>query len=315
MDDDWPTYALPEDDGPTPGQDWLDMINDATSYLSVHLLFTYTFTILSLYFIYRNYRRFIRMRQLFSLEFVHSIPARTVMVQQLPQHLQNEKALAEYFETMGLSVESINICREVASLKKLIDKRTDALLKLESAWVSYLGNPAVMETPRTADQDVMPLVDVDEPDVEDQRKKFVLPNRKRPTLRPGWFKPKVDALEYLGEEFRKMDELVNKRRRSGRFKATHTAFVTFEKMSSAVCLVPQLLFSPALTRHFEANCDPNCPRHPSSSMYYSSRSRGTRHHMVGNGTSSWDRVCTRIHRSCCDVSAVLLLGLPSLCTG
>ncbi|TCD61780.1 hypothetical protein EIP91_007958 [Steccherinum ochraceum] len=233
MDDDWPTNVAPEDDGPTPGQDWLDMINDATSYLSVHLLFTYTFTILSLYFIYRNYRRFIRMRQLFSLEFVHSIPARTVMVKQLPQHLQTEKALAEYFENMGLSVESINICREVGSLKKLIDKRTDALLKLESAWVNYLGNPAVMETPRTADQDVMPLVDVDEPDVEDQRKKFVLPNRKRPTLRPGWFKAKVDALEYLEEEFQKVDELVNKRRRSGRFRATHTAFVTFEKMSSA----------------------------------------------------------------------------------
>lgn len=210
------------------------MINDATSYLSVHLLFTYLFTCLSLYFIYRNYKRFIRARQLFSLELVHSIPARTVMVTQLPPHLQNEKALAEYFENMGFSVESVNICREVGSLRKLIDKRTEALLKLEAAWVNYLGNPAVVESPRTADQDVMPLVDVDEPDLEDQRKKFVIPNRKRPTLRPGWFQAKVDALEYLEEQFKKTDEMVTKRRRVGRFKATHTAFVTFEKMSSAV---------------------------------------------------------------------------------
>ncbi|THH27471.1 hypothetical protein EUX98_g6719 [Antrodiella citrinella] len=231
-DSDWPAFAVP-DVPPSSGRDWLDMINDATSYLSVHLLFTYLFTILSLYFIYRNYGRFIRARQLFSLEFVHSIPARTVMVQQLPPHLQGEKALAEYFETMGLSVESVNICREVGSLKKLLDRRTEALLKLESAWVQYLGNPAVVETPRTADQDVMPLVDVDEPDLEDQRKKFVVPNRKRPTLRPGWFKPQVDALEYLEEEFKKADEMVLKRRRVGKFKATHTAFVTFEKMSSA----------------------------------------------------------------------------------
>ncbi|KAH8093801.1 hypothetical protein BXZ70DRAFT_949239 [Cristinia sonorae] len=231
-DGDWPTFLAPEEP-PTPGRDWLDMINDATSYLSVHLLFTYTFTILSLYFIYRNYRRFIRARQLFSLELVHSIPARTVMMKQLPPHLQGEKALAEYFENMGLSVESVNICREVASLKRLIDKRTEALLKLESAWVSYLGNPAIVESPRSADQDVMPLVDVDGPDLEDQRKKFVVPHKKRPTLRPGWFKPKVDALEYLEEEFKKLDELVIKRRRVGRFKATHTAFVTFEKMSSA----------------------------------------------------------------------------------
>lgn len=156
------------------------------------------------------------------------------MVTQLPPELRGERPLAEYFENMGLSVESVNICRDVGSLKKILDKRTEALLKLESAWVQYVGNPAVVESSGNSDRDVMPLVDVDASDVEDQRKRIVVPHRPRPTLRPGWFRPKVDALEYLEAEFKKIDELFVKRRRAGKFRASHAAFITFEKMSSAV---------------------------------------------------------------------------------
>ncbi|KAK7686413.1 hypothetical protein QCA50_010637 [Cerrena zonata] len=216
-----------------PAWDWLDLISDANSYLSLHLLFTYLFTILSLYFIHRNYKRFIRARQLFSLELVHSIPARTVMVTQLPPHLRSEKMVAEYFENMGLAVESVNLCREVGSLKKLLDKRTNALLNLEAAWVGYLGNPADVESHSSINRETSPLIDVDAPDVEEQRRRLVVPHRSRPTLRPTWFRRKVDALEYLEEEFKDADEAVQKRRRLGKFKPTDTAFVTFEKMSSA----------------------------------------------------------------------------------
>ena len=214
----------------TPGQDWLDLISDANSYLSLHLLFTYLFTVLTLYFIHRNYKKFVRARQLFSLELVHSVAARTVMITHLPAHLRGERALAEYFESMDLSVESVSVCREVNSLKRLLDKRTKALLKLESAWVDYLGNPS-----RAAQVDSVtgPLVDL-ENNLEEQRNRLVVPNRKRPTLRPSWLHSKVDALEYLEEKFKEADELVLKRRRNGKFKATQAAFVTFEKMSSAV---------------------------------------------------------------------------------
>jgi hypothetical protein len=213
--------------------DWLDLINDANSYLSVHLMFTYLFTILALYFIYRNYRRFIRSRQLFSLELVHSIPARTVLVTDLPRHFQGERPLAEYFENMGLAVESVTVCREVSSLKTLIDQRTKALLALEEAWVIYVGNPSSVEEYDPEDIGFVPSV---HPDVEDglPRQRLVVPHRRRPILRPGWFQPKVDALEYLEKRFAEADELVKKRRRTGKFKATQSAFVTFEKMSSAV---------------------------------------------------------------------------------
>ncbi|KAI0073272.1 DUF221-domain-containing protein [Panus rudis PR-1116 ss-1] len=270
-------FAPPDGKQPTAppkDTDWWDLINDANSYLTVHLLFTYIFTILTLYFIHRNYKRFIRARQLFSLELVHSIPARTVMVTNLPPHLRSEKALAEYFENMDLAVESVNVCREVGSLKKLLDKRTKALLELESTWVKYLGNPADVESHASINRETSPLVDIDGPDVEDQRKRLVVPHRARPTIRPSWFGPKVDALEYLEEEFKKADEAVQKRRRLGKFKASHTAFVTFEKMASAQIAV-QTVHAPAPAQCI-THLAPEARDIVWSSMTYSVNSRRAR---------------------------------------
>ncbi|KAJ7768747.1 hypothetical protein B0H14DRAFT_3116710 [Mycena olivaceomarginata] len=185
------------------------------SYLSLYLIFTYLFTLLALYFIYKNYRRFIRSRQLFSLELVHSIPARTVMVTNLPRKLQGERPLAEYFENMNLAVESVTVCRDVGSLTTLIDKRTEALLKLEDAWVSYVGNPSTVEEYDPEASGVLPLVDVESAAGIPQQQRLV-----------------VDALEFLEARFLEIDEKVRKRRLA-KFKATPVAFVTFEKMSSA----------------------------------------------------------------------------------
>ncbi len=123
-DDDWLNAPSGK---PSEGRDWLDLLNDANSYLSLHLLFTYVFTILALRFIYKNYARFIRARQLYSLELVHSIAARTVLVTDLPNHLRGERALAVYFENMGLTVESVSICREVEYAQD-IDRPPDGRL-------------------------------------------------------------------------------------------------------------------------------------------------------------------------------------------
>lgn len=59
------------------------------------------------------------------------------------------------------------------------------------------------------------------------------PNKKRPMLRPGWFRRKVDALDWYAEEFRKADEDV-KRRRKGKFRPTGVSFVTFQSLAAAV---------------------------------------------------------------------------------
>ncbi|KAF9527187.1 hypothetical protein CPB83DRAFT_876524 [Crepidotus variabilis] len=261
-DDDWPALLsssfrlISSADPPvrtneTGRPDWLDLISDANSYLSVHLMFTYLFTLLSLYYIYKNYRRFIRSRQLFSLELVHSIPARTVLVTNLPGNLRAERTLAEYFENMGLAVESVTVCREVGSLKRLLDRRTKALLELEAAWTTYVGNPSTVEE---YDPENMggPLIDAD---IEGGggAQRLVVPHRHRPTISPGWFKPKVDALEYLERQFKEADDLVKKKRRTGKFRSTGAAFVTFEKMSSAqIALQTAHSPSPATIQTFPA---------------------------------------------------------------
>lgn len=170
---------------------------------------------------------------------MHSIPARTILVTKLPSHLQGERALAEYFENIGLAVESVSVCRDIGSLRTLLDGRTKALLKLESEWVKYVGNPSSVESYDPSDN---APADGEPSALEGQPGRLVVPQKKRPTLRPGWFKAKVDALEFLEAEFKRADESVKKWRRSGKFRSSHAAFVTFEKMSSAVGL-PSIVVS------------------------------------------------------------------------
>ncbi|SCV74453.1 BQ2448_8092 [Microbotryum intermedium] len=127
----------------------------STLYLTSHLVFTYALTILALVFLHRSWRRYIPLRQLFSLEHAHSIPARTVLVTDLPPHLRSEKALADYFESIhlndanegssGLGVESVVVTRAVGGMKELLEERTKALMALEKAWVDWLGNPVPVD--------------------------------------------------------------------------------------------------------------------------------------------------------------------------
>lgn len=221
------------------------MLNDANSIRTFHLLFAYAFTLLTLRFLYVNYRSFIRSRHIYSLQLVHSVAARTTMVTDLPKHLRGERALAIHFEKMDLSVESVNLCRELGSLEDLIWERTNVLLQLEGAWTEYVGNPSSVKDydpsvnirndlssgPNPAD------VGDGATDEEAQRARLVVPHRKRPTIRTSWYGKKIDALEYLQQKFSEADEAVRRKRKSARFTATTTAFVTFETMAHAVRLL------------------------------------------------------------------------------
>ena len=146
---------------------------------------------------------------------------------------------------MDLAVESVTLCREVGALNDLLDTRTKALLTLEEAWTSYVGNPSTVEEYDPEGTGGI-LIDTDIEGGQSRQTKFVVPHRPRPTLRPGWFKSKVDALEYLERRFKEADEQVKKKRRTSKFKSTGTAFVTFEKMSSAVSLFKSYLIMLAI---------------------------------------------------------------------
>lgn len=213
------------------------MLNDANSIHILHLIFAYAFTLLTLRFLYVAYHSFIRSKQHYSLQLVHSVAARTILLTDLPEHLRGESALAVHWEKMGMVVEGVSLARELGTLEGLIEKRTDVLLKLEKAWTDYVGNPSSV-----AEYD--PSVNIRNDlsaggggaadDSESQRTRLVVPHRQRPTVRTSWFGSKVDALEYHQEQFAEADEAVRRKRRSTKLKATGTAFVTFESMAHAV---------------------------------------------------------------------------------
>jgi len=162
-----------------------EVILDPQTSATINLLFTYLFTGLVLYFLHRNFHRFVTARQAFSLRLIHSVSARTVLVTNLPPHLRGDKVLADYFESCKWNVESVSVCREVEPLRKVLEKRTDALLKLERAWAEWVGNPAKGVTGYDPDmyakrnkiarsltasplQSSERLIDIDEPEGDDR---------------------------------------------------------------------------------------------------------------------------------------------------
>ncbi|KAK4686588.1 calcium permeable stress-gated cation channel, partial [Tremellales sp. Uapishka_1] len=265
------SYFAPNSTIPQPTSPSLyDLILDPQTSATLNLLFTYIFTFLVLTFLHRNFHRFIFSRQNFALHLIHSISARTVLVTNLPNHLRGDRALAEYFDGCGWPVESVSVCRSVEPLKRLLEKRTLALLGLESAWTEWVGNPATKEiknydpnvyttkpngnltaSPEPAEEPLIPGLDDPsatptpsasgtssshdvEQDLENgEFRQQIHTSRPRPTFRPRWFGSKVDAVDYWEKKFKKADEGVREMRKRGRFDASHVAFVTFEDVKDA----------------------------------------------------------------------------------
>ncbi len=236
----------------------------AQVYHAVHLLSTYLFTLLAMRAIWINYQRFVRARQLYILEILESIPARTVEIRDLPAHLRDEKALAEYFENMDMPVESTAVVRNTEGLSRLLNQRSNALHNLEKAWVRWLGNPTdaegydpekIMLLAAGAHDDVVEPSsdDAERPrqsrdDLESSRllgpsattvftgADTIRTHRQRPTMRRSWWNPfseKIDAIDELTRQFNAVDRAVRRRRKTGRFPGGNVGFVTFQSAASA----------------------------------------------------------------------------------
>lgn len=240
-----------------------DILIDPRTPTTVYITFAYVFTLLTLWFLHRNYHYFVSARQASALGLIHSVSSRTVIVTQVPHHLRGDRALAEYFEGCGWQVESVSICRHVDAIRKALDRRTHALFSLERAWVNWVGNPAHADgfTPdlyrkamrngtgrRQASGDdnneSSPLVQSEtsnygstelDPEALHQEYSMIHTTRARPTFRPHTFGAKVDSIEYWEKKFGKADAEVRHLRKTGEFAASHVAFVTFDDAKDAQC--------------------------------------------------------------------------------
>ncbi|KAK0540040.1 hypothetical protein OC835_000838 [Tilletia horrida] len=139
----WSLGAAPldEPEGPLPYLPPPSPSPQAAVYHFTHFITTYLITLLTLRFLHTNYVKYIKARQIYALGVLDSIPARTVEIRDLPPHLRDDRALADYFERMGLMVESTAVVRHSGELTKLLKQRSDALRDLERAWCKWLGNP------------------------------------------------------------------------------------------------------------------------------------------------------------------------------
>jgi hypothetical protein len=160
-------------------------------------------------------------------------------------------------------VESVSVVREVDPLKRVLEKRTNALLQLEGAWTEWVGNPAKDvsgydpkvykdKSKRTRsqgdneDDQLIPGINGDTEeqfassngDVENQQcHSHVHTTRPRPSFRPKTFGAKVDSIEHWENNYQYADEETRSMRQKGIYEATHAAFVTFEDVKSAVSLL------------------------------------------------------------------------------
>ncbi|OZJ03881.1 hypothetical protein BZG36_03954 [Bifiguratus adelaidae] len=230
------------------------------NYLAAFLFFTWFFTFLAYYFLFMNYREYVRLRWSHLMHLTKTVPERTIMVAGIPRHLRTDKALAEYYESLNIgNVESAHVVRHVDRLKDMLEARAHYLRRLERAHAEYWGNPsyrqdydpeAVIEEVEKRRLELLQNPDASsgvatlrrEPGINGGRPSAepLLPishERKRPTVKTGpfyLFGPRRDAIEYFTEKFVVEDLKVLQARSTQTYKSTTVGFVTFEHVRSAV---------------------------------------------------------------------------------
>ncbi|KAF9146730.1 hypothetical protein BG015_011511 [Linnemannia schmuckeri] len=264
----WPINSYSTNDGRLPTDpDDIDIDDDpslpgsvprpGTSllYLFTQFTFTWVFSLLTLYSIWHTYEGYIAVRRRYLLKRHKAIVNRTVMVVGLPVHLQSDRSLATFYESLGVgTVESAHVCRHVTTLQRLIEQRAHALRHLEITYTRYYGNPSgrsdydpdalLAENDMTADDNQAENSQVANRDsiVEDDEGYSLVRAssiKKRPTMRLGFmgiFGRKVDKIDHYREVFATLDKAVQKMRMSRVYATTSIGFVTFEEMHAAQIL-------------------------------------------------------------------------------
>lgn len=269
----WPiSYLAATDNGTGPDEDsdyefsWLEMdLRQGISflYLFTQFVFTWLFSVYTIYLLWQTYEGYIEIRRKYLLKNRKVIANRSIMITGLPLHLQTDRALATFYESLGVgAVESAHVGRHVTSLQRLIEQRAHALRALETAYTSYYGNPSgrpdydpeaiALENSRTLESEFTNsgedfredyFSDVSSRSSNDDKP------RRRPTMRLGFlgqFGKEVDMIDHYREVFATLDKAVQRLRLSRVFASTSIGFVTFEEMNSAVSLSVLYLL---------ANCD------------------------------------------------------------
>jgi calcium permeable stress-gated cation channel len=205
-----------------------------SSYLWAYLVFTYVFTILLSFYLVKQSRIVSKRRQQY-LGSQSSLADRTIKVSGIPHELRDEEKLREFVEKLQIGeVSSVTICRDWREIDQLADQRAKVLRKLEEAYVVFQGT--------RIERDLHTLLIVQPPPDDDARENQPLinghrkPRRRRPKIRTGpWglMGKEFDAIDYYTVKLQELDRTILEAREKI-YPATPMAFVTFDKVASAV---------------------------------------------------------------------------------
>jgi hypothetical protein len=227
-----------------------------TSWLWTYLIFTYLFTGLVLYLIVSHTKRVIQVRQDY-LGSQSTITDRTIRLSGIPAELRSEEKISEILEKLEIGkVESVTLCRDWKEIDGLLEQRAYTLRKLEESWTVHLGRKQALKNIQALPvaQPNIPENRNDEEALEETEHDGLLErsnnhistfDKPRPTTRI-WYgfvklqSRKVDAIDYYGEQLRKVDEKI-KTARKKTYKTTPLAFVTMDSIPACQMAVQALL--------------------------------------------------------------------------
>lgn len=217
----------------------LHLTQNISLYSLSHLFFTYIFSLLLLRLLRSTYLKLISINPSFSLTYPEVRNSlRTVIIRQLPLHLQNDKALADYFnQVLRYPTESNHVLKDITGILPFLHSRTQALETLELGYTRWLGHPDSIPITSTPNLTGTPSSQNLPSDLERAHDGLVTNAiHQRPRYRPHCLSFKTtDWIDHWTHQFRQADELV-RRRRTGKFKPLPIGFVTFKNLIHAQIL-------------------------------------------------------------------------------
>ncbi|KAJ8128981.1 hypothetical protein O1611_g4649 [Lasiodiplodia mahajangana] len=235
-------------------------------YLWSYLVFTWFFSLLTIYFMNAETFKVVKIRQDY-LGTQSTITDRTFRLTGIPKDLRTEAKIKEFVENLEIGhVRSVNLCQNWSEIDGLMVQRRNILRKLEEAWSAYRAQKVMMSRsaiPDSAANDENEQDEHEEHADENGRLlagdslRGLMGERERPKirLRFGFLKMrnrKIDALDYYEEQLRQLDTKIQDAR-AKEYAPTETAFVTMDSIAACQMAIQatvdprpgQLLIKPA----------------------------------------------------------------------
>ncbi|KAI1128433.1 DUF221-domain-containing protein [Nemania abortiva] len=243
------------------------------SYLWSYLVFTWFFSLLTIYFMNAETFRVVKTRQDY-LGTQSTVTDRTFRLTGIPKDLRTETKIKEFVENLEIGhVRSVNLCRNWSEIDGLMVQRRNILRKLEEAWSAYRSQNAMVSRSAIRNNIVSDENEQgDDHDDHDDHEEHADENRRllasdslrglvgereRPKirLRFGFLKMqnrKIDALDYYEEQLRQLDRKILDARKKD-YAPTDTAFVQMDSIAACQMAIQatvdprpgQLLIKPA----------------------------------------------------------------------